>query len=60
MDLKETETKDVDWIRLSGHGPVASSCGHGNEFSGSKVEEFFDHVNDYDFFTKYWSESQCC
>jgi hypothetical protein len=36
MDLREIEWGGRDWIYLiSGYGPVAGSCEHGNEFSGS-------------------------
>jgi hypothetical protein len=33
--LRETGCEDVGWIRVSGYGPVASSCEHNNETSGS-------------------------
>jgi hypothetical protein len=46
MGLKELGYESVDWIRLV--GPVAGSCEHGNERSGSiKDGKFIDHLNDY-------------
>jgi hypothetical protein len=36
MDLPEIGWEDVDWIHITqGLEPVAGSCEHGNEHSGS-------------------------
>jgi hypothetical protein len=36
MDLKEIHLKDVNWMHLDyDKGPMAGSCEHGNEPSGS-------------------------
>jgi hypothetical protein len=49
MDLK----KICMGSRNSGYGPVASSCEHGNELSGSiKGGEIVDWINNYQLLKK--------
>jgi hypothetical protein len=34
MDLREIGWDDMDWIDLSGYGPLEGSCEHGNQSLG--------------------------
>jgi hypothetical protein len=35
MDFREIGREGVDWMHMAQEGPVAGSCQHGNEPSGS-------------------------
>jgi hypothetical protein len=43
MDLRETGLMGVDWIRLSGQGPVAGCCECGDEPSRSCATELVSY-----------------
>jgi hypothetical protein len=42
MDLREIGFGGVDWIRLSGQGPLAGCCERGDETSGSCATELIN------------------
>jgi hypothetical protein len=49
-DVRVIGWESVDWFHLAQdrEGPVAGSCEHGNEPSGSiEVREFLDYLSDF-------------
>jgi hypothetical protein len=41
MDFGVIEWEVVDWMHVSGQGPMAGCCEHGNETSGSIKAGYF-------------------